>query len=115
MSLTNINSDWMSNASSGLCACAYPLGWPPGLKTLDIYIYTLAQIRLLHCTISSLALRRSAITADINYTNIGHSYIIKHETKDDICLPPNLLYKFIYCHYSNRTIGIKIQILLPLD
>ena len=64
MSLTNINSDWMSNASSGLCARAYPPGWPPGPKTLQTftYIYTLAQIRPLHCTISSLALRRSAIT-----------------------------------------------------
>ena len=65
MSITNINSDWMSNASSGLCARAYPPGWPPGPKTLQTftYIYTLAQIRPLHCTISSLALRRSAINS----------------------------------------------------
>ena len=63
MSLTNINSDWMSNASSGLCARAYPPGVAPGAENVtDIYIYTLAHIRPLQCTISSLALRRSATT-----------------------------------------------------
>ena len=37
MSLMNINSDWMSNASSGLCARAY--GWPPGPKTSQTFTY----------------------------------------------------------------------------
>ena len=37
----------------------------PGAKNVtDIYIYTLAHIRPLHCTISSLALRRSATMAE---------------------------------------------------
>ena len=36
-------------------------GMVPGAESVtDIYIYTLAQIRLLHCKISSLTLRHSA-------------------------------------------------------
>ena len=48
-----------------------PLGWSPGPKALQTftYIYTQAQIRPLHCTISSLALRRSAITWDSCHTH----------------------------------------------
>ena len=44
-----------------------PPGMVPGAKSItDIYIYTLAQIRPLHCKISSLALMHSAtsITSD---------------------------------------------------
>ena len=40
MSLTNINSDWMSNASSGLLHTYLPPGVAPGAENVtDIYIY----------------------------------------------------------------------------
>ena len=129
----------MSNASSGLCARAYPLGWPLGWplgpKTLQTftYIYTLAQIRPLHCTISSLALRRSAIIP-----NHAKLYGLM-SNKLIICCILNCVYKVIVwwvsqstwilsssisthheysssiAHMSNHPVQCACQLLVPLS
>ena len=61
---TRLGLRQLSTCLRQLSTCYSP-GVAPGAESVTdiyIYIYTLAQIRLLHCTISSLALRHSAIT-----------------------------------------------------
>ena len=61
-----------------------PRGGPRGRKRYRHYIYTLAQIRPLHCTISSLALRRSAISPTFPATQLYRIHSLA---------PDSILYK----------------------
>ena len=69
----NIHITWLTHVRTGPKKKNRPRvpGGPWGRKRHGHYIYTLAQIRPLHCTISSLALRRSAtnILAATVYAN----------------------------------------------